>query len=151
MTTGFNIIGIATRTSNKNNQSQEDLGKLWGRFFAENIPEKIPNKLSSDVIAIYTDYISDYTDEYTAIIGIPVTTLDEIPAGLIGREFPADHFQLFTAKGEMPKAVVDVWLDIWHRDKELQRKYTYDFEVYGPKSQHGENSEVEIYLSVLPH
>lgn len=27
MTTGFKIIGISTRTSNKNNQSQEDLGK----------------------------------------------------------------------------------------------------------------------------
>ena len=151
MTTGFNIIEIATRTSNKNNQSQEDLGKLWGRFFAENILEKIPNKLSSDIISIYTDYKSDYTDEYTTIIGVPVTTLDEIPSGLIGREFASDNFQKFTAKGAMPQAIIDVWLDIWQRDKELKRKYTYDFEVYGPKSQNGENAEVEIYLAVTAH
>lgn len=148
MTTGFKIIGISMRTSNKNNQSQEDLGNLWGRFFAENILEKIPNKLSFEIFAIYTDYKSDYTEEYTTIIGVPVTTLEEMPSGLIGREFPSDNFQKFTAKGEMPKAVIDVWLTIWQRDQELKRKYSYDFEVYGPNSQNGENSEVEIYLSV---
>jgi predicted transcriptional regulator YdeE len=47
----------------------------------------------------------------------------------------------------MPKAIMDTWSDIWNRDKELQRKYSYDFEVYGEKSQKGENSEVPIYVS----
>ena len=96
---------------------------------------------------IYTDYKSDFTEDYTTIIGIPVSTLDEIPKGLIGREFQPDNFQKFTAKGEMPNAVVNTWIDIWNRDKELNRKYTYDFEVYGENSQNGENSEVEIYIA----
>jgi len=47
----------------------------------------------------------------------------------------------------MPKAIVEAWIDIWEKDKELSRKYTYDFEVYGEKSQNGENSEVEIYIA----
>ena len=47
----------------------------------------------------------------------------------------------------MPNAVVNTWLEIWHKDKELKRKYSYDFEVYGAKSQNGENSEVEIYIA----
>ena len=147
MTNGFKIIGISTRTTNKDNQSQEDLGKLWGQFFGENVIEKIPNKVSNNITTIYTDYKSDYTDEYTTIIGIPVSTLDEIPNGLIGREFQSDDFRKFIAKGKMPNAVMDVWLDIWQQDKQLNRKYSYDFEVYGEKSQNGENSEVEIYLS----
>jgi predicted transcriptional regulator YdeE len=108
---------------------------------------KIPNKVSDNVLSIYTDYKSDFTDEYTTIIGVPVSTLDEIPTGLIGREFSADNFQKFVAKGEMPNAVVNVWIDIWKRDKELNRKYSYDFEVYGQKSQNGEHSEVEIYIA----
>ena len=37
MTNGFKIIGISTRTTNKDNQSKEDLGKLWERFFSEKI------------------------------------------------------------------------------------------------------------------
>lgn len=147
MTNGFKIIGISTRTTNKDNQSAQDLGKLWVQFYFENIIEKIPNKSSSNILSVYTDYKSDYTDEYTTIIGIPVSTLCEIPDGLIGREFKTDNFQKFTAKGEMPNAVVNTWIDIWQRDKELNRKYTYDFEVYGEKSQNGENSEVDIFIA----
>ncbi|MBS1571698.1 MAG: effector binding domain-containing protein [Ferruginibacter sp.] len=147
MTNGFKIIGISTRTTNQNNQAQQDLEKLWGQFYSDNVFDKIPNKVSDNILAIYTDYKSDFTDEYTTIIGVPVSTLDEIPNGLIGREFKADNFKKFVAKGKMPNAVVNVWLDIWQKDKELNRKYTYDFEVYGEKSQNGDNSEVEIYIA----
>ena len=147
MTNGFKIIGISTRTTNKDNKAQQDLGQLWGEFYSENLFEKIPNKLSNEVLTIYTDYKSDFMEDYTTIIGMPVSTLDEIPNGLVGREFQANNFQKFTAKGEMPNAVVNTWIDIWKRDKELNRKYSYDFEVYGKKSQNGENSEVDIYIA----
>ncbi|QNN42603.1 GyrI-like domain-containing protein [Pedobacter roseus] len=148
MTKGFKIIGIATRTTNQNNQSAEDLGKLWSQFYAENIFEKIPDKVSSDIITIYTDYVSNYTEAYTAIIGILVSTLDSVPEGLTGREFEAENFQKFTAKGAMPNAVVNTWINIWQQDKELNRKYTYDLEVYGEKSQDGENAEVDIFIAI---
>jgi len=147
MTNGFKIIGISTRTTNKDNKAQQDLVQLWGKFYSENIFEKIPNKLSNEILTIYTDYKSDFTEDYTTIIGIPVSTLAEIPNGLVGREFQAENFQKFTAKGEMPNAVVNTWIDIWKRNKELNRKYSYDFEVYGKKSQNGENSEVDIYIA----
>ena len=148
MTNRFKVIGISIRTTNANNQSQQDLGKLWGQFFAENIIEKIPNKISSQILCIYTDYESDYTGEYTTIIGVLVSTLDEIPSELIGREFESDNFQKFVAKGETQSAVVNTWIDIWKRDEELNRKYSYDFEVYGEKSQNGKNSEVEIFIAI---
>jgi predicted transcriptional regulator YdeE len=141
------IIGIAVRTTNSGNQSVQDIGKLWETFYAENLLGKIPNKLSTDIYAIYTDYKSDYKDEYTTLLGLQVSSLDNIPGGLIGRHFPAETFQVFTAKGQMPKAVMDAWFDIWQRDNELQRKYTYDFEHYGEKSQNGEKSEVNIHIA----
>ena len=147
MKNGFKIIGISTRTTNKENKSQSDLEKLWGRFFSEHIFEKIPNKVSNEILSIYTDYKSDYTEEYTTILGVPVSTLDEIPNEMIGREFLEEKFEKFTAKGEMPNAVVNTWIEIWRKDGELNRKYTYDFEVYGENSQNGENSEVEIYIA----
>lgn len=147
MTNGFKVIGISVRTTNKDNQALQDIGKLWGQFFAEGIPEKIPNKQSGEIYSIYTDYKSDYTEEYTTIIGVPVTTLDEIPEGLTGREFQPEQFQKFVARGAMPAAVGKAWMDIWQRDKELNRKYTYDFEVYGAKSQQGDDAEVEIFIA----
>lgn len=147
MTKGFKIIGISTRTTNKDNKSKQDLEKLWGKFMSENIFEKIPNKSSNEILSVYTDYVSDFTEDYTTILGVPVSTLDEIPSELIGREFPAENFEKFTAKGEMPNAVVNTWTEIWRKDKKLNRKYSYDFEVYGEKSHNGENSEVEIYIA----
>jgi predicted transcriptional regulator YdeE len=148
MTNGFKFIGISTRTTNRNNQAEQDLGKLWGQFFSEKIIEKIPNKMSNNIVAVYTDYKSDYTEEYTTLIGVPVSTLDEIPNELTGRAFEADNFQKFTAKGTMPNAVVNTWINIWQQDKTLNRKYSYDFEVYGEQSNNGENSEVDIFISV---
>ncbi|SFW73528.1 GyrI-like domain-containing protein [Chitinophaga sancti] len=147
MTNGFKVIGLSVRTTNKDAQAMQDLGKLWGQFFAENVMEKIPNKASGEIYAIYTDYKSDYTEEYTTIIGVPVTTLNEVPEGLTGREFGPEQFQKFTAKGEMPAAVGNTWMEIWQKDKELNRKYTYDYEVYGAKSQQGANSEVAIFIA----
>ncbi len=144
---GFKLIGISTRTTNENNKSQQDLGELWNKFYSEEIFEKIPNKISNEILAIYTDYKSDYSEDYTTIIGVPVSTLNEIPTGLIGQEFEKENFQKFVAKGEMPNAVLNTWKEIWKNDKELKRKYTYDFEVYGEKSQNGKNSEVEIYVA----
>ncbi|HEY4289931.1 MAG TPA: GyrI-like domain-containing protein [Puia sp.] len=148
ITSGFKLIGLSIRTTNKDNKAVHDVGNLWERFFSEKVFEKIPNKQSKEILSIYTDYESDYTGEYTAIIGVAVATLDEVPEGLIRREFRAEMFQTFLAKGEMPKAVASMWSEIWRRDKELNRKYTYDFEVYGEKSQQGANSEVEIFLAI---
>jgi predicted transcriptional regulator YdeE len=141
------IIGISVRTTNQNNQSAQDIGNLWRQFYADKLVDKIPNKSSNAVYSIYTDYQSDFTGEYTTIIGLKVDSLDTIPAGLIGRHFPADNFVQFIAKGQMPNAVLNTWANIWKQDKELNRKYAYDFEVYGDTSQRGENSEVEIYIA----
>ena len=141
------IIGIVVRTTNANGQAATDLGKLWGQFMSDTI-SKIPNAISEEIIAIYTDYESDYQGAYTAIIGKKVSSLDEIPDGMIGREFPATKFQKFVAKGEMPNAVMQTWKTIWEQDATLNRAYQYDFEVYGEKSQNGSESEVEIFVSV---
>jgi len=143
----FKIVGISVRTTNKDKKAVEDIRKLWGQFFAENIMSKVENKVSNEIYSIYTDYKSDYTDEYTTILGVRVNSLDNIPNGLIAREFQTDTFTKFTAKGEMPNAVVEIWKEIWSKDKELNRKYTYDFEVYGEKSQSGQSSEVEIFIA----
>ena len=144
----FYIVGIATETTNKDEKSVEDMGKLWGKFYSEKITSKIPNKLSVDVYSVFTNYESDYTGKYTAIIGHKVTDLENIPTGMIGKKIDGGKYKKIIANGTMPDAVVTAWKQIWSKDKELNRRYTADFEVYGIKSQQGDNSEVEIYLGV---
>ncbi len=144
----FKVIGIAVETSNQNGQNAEDIGNLWGHFFAENLMENIPNSVGTDIFALYTDYESDFRGGYTAILGLKVSSLDTIPDGLIGREFKGGNFKKFCAKGIIPNAVIDTWEEIWTDDKQLKRKYSYDFELYGAKSQNGDNSEVEIFIAI---
>ena len=144
---GFKIIGIAIETTNRDGKAAEDLGKLWEQFYAENISGKIVNKKSDAIYSVYTDYESDYTGKYTCIVGLCVESLEQIPDGLIGREFESGTYLKFIAKGQMPNAVSKTWQEIWKKDKELNRTYTADFEVYGPRSQNGENAEVAIYIA----
>ncbi len=145
---GFNIIGISVRTTNEGGKAAKDLGNLWSRFFAENIPAKITNIMSNEMYAIYTDYENDYMGEYTTLVGFKVSSLDDVPEGLTGRAFEGGSFKKFVAKGEMPDSVVNEWQKIWSADKELNRAYTYDYEVYGDKSQKGKDSEIDIYIAV---
>lgn len=144
----FKIIGIATKTTNENGKASEDLGKLWEQFYTKNIPSQIVDIKSDEIYAIYTDYESDYKGQYTCIIGMKVNSLDKVPTDLIGREFRSGKYQKFIAKGQMPNAIMETWKEIWSKDKELNRKYTADFEVYGKNSQNGENSEVDIYIAM---
>ena len=143
----FKIIGISIQSTNEGGQSIEDMGKLWGQFYSDGISNKIPNKTSEEVYSLFTDYESDYTGKYTAIIGHKVESLEKIPDGLVGREFKGGKYTKLKAKGKMPDAIIDTWKKIWREDKELNRRYTVDFEVYGPKSQNGAESEVDVFIA----
>jgi len=144
----FKIIGISVRTTNENSKSVLDLGKLWERFYKENIASKIPGKLSEEIYSVYTDYETDYKGSYTTIIGYKVNLLNSIPEGMMGIGIIGGNYQLFKAKGKMPDAVVSQWMGIWENDDKLKRAYTSDFEVYGEKSKNPQNAEVDIYIAV---
>ena len=144
----FKFMGIGVKTTNENNQSAADLAELWKRFYQEGIMNRIPDAAGSDIYAIYTDYEKDYTGKYTAMIGLQVKSLTDIPTDFIGREFVGENFVKYAAKGKMPDAVIQTWMQIRSDDARLNRVYDYDFEVYGSKSDNGDNSEVDIYVSV---
>ncbi|MCW3079219.1 GyrI-like domain-containing protein [Segetibacter sp.] len=144
----FKIVGISVGTTNENGKASTDLGNLWQKFYSENISSKILNKADNDLYSLYTDYELDYTAGYTAILGHKVSSLDNIPEGLTGHEITGGSYLVFEAKGEKPMAVINTWKEIWDKDKELNRLYSTDFEVYGDKSQDDLNSVVDIYIAM---
>lgn len=143
----FYVIGISIRTTNANGQSAKDIETLWGKFWGEEIQKKIPNKVSDDIYAVYTDYETDYTGAYTAIVGLRVNSLENIPAGFVGLTLEKDVYQKFVSKGKMPEAVFNTWLEIW-QNKNLNRAYHFDFTVHGKKYYDGDQAEVETFISV---
>lgn len=140
------LIGIECRTSNDPNKGPKDIPHLWERFYGEKIFSLIPNKASPEVIALYCDYEKDYTKPYTVVIGCPVTTLDEIPKGMVGKTIPAAMMTQFKAQGEFPQSLIQAWDTIWKAD--LDRAYTYDYEVYGAKFA-SPQKEVDIFVGVI--
>jgi len=143
----FYLIGIAVRTSNENGQAAQDIPALWNRFMSDNLMAQIPNKIGGTVYCIYTDYEKDHTKPYTTIIGCKVSTLDEVPKGMIGKTIEGGSFHRRTAKGNISEGLVyNEWVSIWNAD--LNRAYNADFEVYDERAANPGIAEVDIFLSM---
>jgi len=143
----FKVIGIAVRTTNENGQSGADIGQLWGKFMSEGISGQIPNKIDENVFSIYTNYEGDHTKPYDTILGCKVSSLQNIPEGMVGQEFEGGTYGKFVSKGDLTKGVVfGTWSEIW--EKNLNRVYTADFEVYGEKAQNPTDAEVDVLVAL---
>jgi len=146
----FSIIGISIKTTNENEQSDQEIPALWNRFMAENIISKIPNKIDDDIYSLYVDYESDHTKPYTTIIGCKVKKLDTIPNGMIGRSFHGGNYAKTSIQGDLMNGIIkEHWLKIF--DMELDRTYTVDFEIYGEKAKDPSNAEVDFYVGIQPY
>lgn len=149
---GFNVIGITTRTTNKvEMQGNGLIGKLWQRFFMEQVLAKIPNKIDQAVVGVYYDFESDKNGEYTLLVGARVASLDDIPEGLVGLEVPAGKMAVFTTeKGPLTEVTVGTWMRIWDLEDQgkLDRTYIADYEIYDERSADPANAMVEIHIGI---
>ncbi len=143
---GFFFEGISVRTTNENGQSAKDIGELWGRFMADEVLLQIEGRLSDEVMCIYTDYESGHTGPYTAVLGCKVSSLDNIPDGLVSLTVPPAEYVKYIAKGRLPDCVAETWQQVWATD--LDRTYIADFDVWGAKANNPEDAEVEVFVGV---
>lgn len=143
----FYVIGIKVRTTNENEQAAKDIVALWNTFMSEQVLDKIPNKISSEIFSIYTNYESDYTKPYDTILGCKVSSIDEVPNGMLAHTIKASTYKKSIAKGDLSKNVVyNKWLEIWN--SKVDRLYTSDFEIYGEAASNPENAEVPIFIAI---
>ena len=90
----FLVVGIETDInyhSSEGTQCISDLYKQWGN---ENLIEKIPNQVHDHLCYGMThSETEDDTAKY--IVAVEVSTLENIPTGLIGRRFDATEYAVF--------------------------------------------------------
>lgn len=141
---GFLFIGIGTQAGGPN--SELEIGRLWERFDAEHVMERIPEYTDSVVMTLYTDYADKNNTKYRALVGSRVRDLKAVPEGLETIEVPAQKYAQFLVRGPMPESVSNAWKKI--NEMDLPRAYGTDFDIYGPKSQNKDMSEVEIFVSI---
>lgn len=142
------IIGIEleTKTSNLNGKSGIDISKLWEQFEKDKIFPKIPNRINNEILGVYFNYDGDYTETFSYMIGCVVMDGTDAPQGMKKITIPKSKYRKFVARGKMPDCIGEVWRLIW--GTELDRAYTYDYEVYGEKSQNWEDAEVDVFIAV---
>ncbi len=138
------FIGLELRTNNQECSSAMPTHKE--RFFGENILAKIPNKVNGDIFALYTDYEGDYTKPYSWILGCEVSSLDNVPIGLVAKVIPQSKYAVFTTQGDFPQGLIAAWQAIWKSD--LSRSYTSDFELYRSDFNPQTNPEVKVYIAI---
>ncbi len=141
------IVGIECRTSNAPEAGPHDIPRHWERWYGEDIINRIRNKVSNEVIALYCDYEGDYTQPYSFVIGCQVSSIDEIPEGMVAKNLPASSYAIFRAVGEYPQSLLETWGFIWQQSQ-LRRTYTGDYEIYGEKFTSGLSKEVEVFVAV---
>jgi predicted transcriptional regulator YdeE len=143
------LVGIAVRTTN-DAEMNPDTAKIpanWQRFWQEDLSAKIPNAVEPNIVyGSYSDYESDYTGEFIQVVGVQVSSLDEIPDGMVAVNIPTQDYLVFPARGEMPQIIGETWGAIWQyfsENKAFQRAYTADFEKYHP-----DGSGADIYIAI---
>ncbi len=143
----FHIIGITVRTSNHEGAAAKDIPALWQRFMTEGIIARIPQSIDQNVHCVYTEYEGDYTQPYTVLLGMKVSSLEQIPDGLTGMTFAGGSYEAFHCEGKMADHVVyQAWEKIWQ--KPLQRAYTADIEVYDANKSDAEHVAADIYIAI---
>lgn len=136
------VVGIVTRTVD---DPPSEIGRLWQRFFAEQVPARIPHRAGADVYSVYTDYEGDHTQSYTVLLGCAVTQLiDALPHGLVARTIPAATYAVLAAVADRPDAIGSAWQVVYAAA--LPRTYTSDFDLHygdGPRT-----GTVDVHVAV---
>jgi len=140
------FIGFELKTNNQ--ECSLAMPSHKDQFFSQNIPAKIPNKINGDILALYTDYEGDYTQPYSWILGCEVSSLDQIPEGLVGKMIPESTYAVFTTLGRFPEGLIAAWEAVWRSN--LSRAYTSDFEIYRADFDPEKNPEVKVYIAMKP-
>ena len=148
------VAGFRIRTKNaaELSGSKGKIEPLWGRFFTETLATQIPNRASEDLYAVYSDYESDENGAYDYLLGSPVTSIDNLPAGLTYAAIPTgDYAVITTEKGPVKQVMQSAWRSIWSLPPaELGGKCSFltDYEIYDKRAANPTDAQVEIYLSL---
>lgn len=135
----FKVIGIEKIVQPET--AMQDISGHWETY--HQIMDSVPGE---STYVVYDKYEGNFMKPYRYHIGkkVPLDyelTDDDKKVGLTLNEIPEAKYEVVTALGNMPLALVDKWKMIW-AEKEDKRTYTTDFEI------HKSENLVEIHLAV---
>lgn len=137
------VIGLEARL-----RGPDDEAEIWRRFNREAIALRIPNARAP--LAVLAMRFDTSPDGYTFLLGAEVSSLSDVPEGLVSRRLPAtDYAVLASCRGP----VRDVQREVWSRAESLRldhktRSFAQDFEVHDQRSANPNKAQLDLYLSL---
>jgi len=137
----INGLQIRTKNADEMNPDTQKIAPLWGKFFAEIMPTLGSNP--PPLYGVYSNYESDAFGEFDVLVGAELLEeSDEFKSVTV----EAGNYLVFTAKGELPQAIIETWDQVWvyfeDPSIEVKRAFKTDFELYTSQT------EAKIYIGV---
>lgn len=149
--TGFNVVGVAVRTSNHDEMNPETakISHLWQTFYSHVAPKLNEN---AKVYGVYTHYESDHQGFFDVIAGADTLAPDMLDTTeVINISIQSGKYLTFSATGKMPETVINLWQDVWQYfekpDCSHVRAYTTDVEYYKTNHEEADN-DIEILIAI---
>ncbi|MEN1938529.1 AraC family transcriptional regulator [Paenibacillus sp. 102] len=155
----FYVAGYEMKTSNKEGKNIKDIPVFWEQYLKNNLASNITNRKYTDQyveLGMCTDFNLE-TGDFTYIIGMEVTSFDELPNELAQRTFPEATYAVFTTPKvphkEMVSSIQQTWHAIfseWFPHSGYEHAGVTEFELYDERCHEdkSEFAQVEIWLPV---
>jgi len=153
----FYAAGLEVDIHYNSEDGTAPIAGLWDMWNSENIDGIIPDQISPGTCyGITCNETSDNKGKY--FVGVEVSTLNNLPAGLVGRRFEGGSYAIFDTTleiiwtGDFWRTFYAKWLpesEYMQPDEPLYKTYaTFGIEVYD-ENWKDEHSTMQIYAPVV--
>lgn len=140
------LLGIGLKTTNENKRASKDIAKVWKEIWNKDTFLYIENKKNKFLYGLYTKYEGDYTKPYYYYVCCEITDAVNTDEKMSVFSIPETKYAKFSIRGNYMESVEKLWNIIWKT--ELERKYTYDFELYHLDGETPDDQLLEIYIAI---
>jgi predicted transcriptional regulator YdeE len=150
---GFYVVGIAARTQNSAERNGKGkISEIWHNLLRDNLASKIPNKTGINLTALYTDYEGGLDGHYTYLLGLPVSSILNVPANFVAKYIPGGRYSVVTSeRGPIKQVVPETWKRICSMPVvELGgiRSFRADYEIYDQRAADPEKAQIEVHVGL---
>ncbi len=145
---GFKVIGLSHRAS-----PEETMHKLWEEYARR--CHEIPNVIEKDKayqICVFEPRSGNADPEsYLFIAGMVVSSIDQVPEGMVAHEVPAAQYAIFEHKGALDTLhkTYEYIFGAWLAENKCVMAEADCLEVYDERFKYGEEDSIlDIYIPI---
>ena len=145
----FTVIGMDCLTTTEDNEDHKVVQELWDEF-RPRIDEVKNKKNPTRMVGIYKQR-KNYPNRFAYIASVEVSTLSDIPKGMIPKIINGSKYAIFTYQGELCDIdkTYDYIYDEWLPESDFDENKNGDnLEIFNIDFPEENNSDVDIYIAI---